>query len=34
MDTSIWNDYDMITTLGTSLFGTVYKGRRKKDSIQ
>ena len=32
MDTSIWNEYDKITTLGTSLFGTVYKGRRKKDN--
>ena len=32
MDTSIWNEYDKITTLGRSLFGTVYKGRRKKDN--
>ena len=32
MDSSIWNEYDKITTLGTSLFGTVYKGRRKKDN--
>ena len=32
MDTSIWNEYDKITTLGTSLFAIVYKGRRKKDN--
>jgi serine/threonine protein kinase len=32
MDTSIWNEYDKITILGISLFGIVYKGRRKKDN--
>ena len=32
MDSSIWNDYDKITTLGKSLFGTVYKARRKLDN--
>ena len=27
-----WNDYQNLTTLGSSLFGTVYKARRIKDN--